>query len=130
VREELETAFAVVYARTFTQSNARLSLLKAGLPDDPADRALHYEIIDLRNGVYAHNDGTKRKVIGVGREKGNWNWTAHTYGRLEPDWLAEVIPMLERQGDRFTREADALERQHGDRLTRKLDALMQQRRQT
>ena len=34
VREELATAFAVAYARTFTRSNAGLALGKAGLPDD------------------------------------------------------------------------------------------------
>jgi hypothetical protein len=115
VREDLETAFAVTYARTFTSSHGDLSLGHDGLPDDPADRLLHGEIMRLRHRTYAHNDGSddlRSLVPGTGVE----GFTIHgalMVANLNHEWLDEVIPMLERQRDRFRREAEALERRLG-----------------
>jgi hypothetical protein len=129
VRAVLETGLAVSYARPFTTSHADppLNLLHfpsdwqderghGWVPEDPLDLGLHQQLTRLRRKVYAHTDDTEwRKVVNAGSiiegaehlHAVRWSWMPY-------DWLAKVAPMLERQRDRFKREARARELRLGE----------------
>jgi hypothetical protein len=123
VRAVLETGLAVSYARPFTRSDAKprlnlLHLLPDGrqdgsdwLPEDPLDLGIHGQLMRLRNEVYAHTDDTEwRKVVNAGSIiEGAEHLHAVRWSLMPDDWLAKVAPMVERQRDRFKREARARE---------------------
>jgi hypothetical protein len=114
LRRVLETGMGVSYGRPFSHNEGVRRLDRDHwAPAEAALRALHYELIDLRNRVWAHTDADShhRLVRFIeehevpGRDEGFWavQWPAPT-----TEELPLVLSLLERQISRANTEARAV----------------------
>jgi hypothetical protein len=124
MRRVLETGMGVSYGRPFSHNEGVRRLDKNDwAPEDTALRALHYELIDLRNRVWAHTDADSHQRLArfieahqvPGRDERFWavQWPAPT-----TDELPLVVALLEGQ---ITR-ANAAAGDVGERLRAALAA--------
>jgi hypothetical protein len=98
---------AVIYARTFTISYASLGLGPEWVPEDPQTSPSTNTSRVCATQVYPHTDDTYWRMVadvrsligGAGQVHGVWS------ASMPDDWVADVAVMVERQRDRFKREA-------------------------
>jgi hypothetical protein len=107
VRRALETGAVVAYARPWGKSNTIGALEGHWIPRDPKQRALHDELIDDRNKVFAHTDEevNARWVAGAHWEAGALRKPTTFLPAWRPltlDRLPEIGDLAETQTERFS----------------------------
>jgi hypothetical protein len=101
LRQALETAIAVAYARSFLASNEAGHLPKKWAAQPPHEK-LHDDLLDLRNQRYAHNDpGGLREVVDAGALIGEPGTFAMQWVPMNVQAMPSVIAMAAKQQDRF-----------------------------
>jgi hypothetical protein len=110
----LETACAVIYARPFTSNNVG-RLGEEWAPTDPQERALHDELCQKRDQVYAHSDETPmRDVVDIGASIGKDHPVyAEQWHPVNREVLPDFIRMAWGQEKRFYDAAVEVEGQLG-----------------
>jgi hypothetical protein len=111
----LETACVVIYARPFTPPNKVGPLGEEWAPTHPWELALHDELCDKRDQVYAHSDETPmRDVVDIGETIGKEHPVyAEQWQPVNRGMLPTFIRMVWTQEKRFYDAAVEVERQLG-----------------
>lgn len=106
----LETAIVVCYARPFAGGNNAGILGEDWYPIDPAHRAMHDKLRDLRDQVFAHNDITdKRGIVDAGAMLGLPGSFAEEWMPLNREALPTLIQMCAAQRAQFSERVDELQ---------------------
>jgi hypothetical protein len=107
----LETGMVVTYARPFLESN-NAGVGRRDRPHDADDRALHDELVDLRDRYYAHADHgperTLRNATAMLGQSGRPRFVEQ-WEQLAPAKLRAIADLATRQAEGFEAEADGLD---------------------
>jgi hypothetical protein len=108
----LETAMAVCYARSFTQSTLEM-LPSDYVPTTPPDSDLHKWFRERRNKEYAHTDKKSSRTASVkvvGWEGDIVNVELHEQWDPFPrDLIAPAVDLFQRQCDRLRRDGTKIQ---------------------
>jgi hypothetical protein len=104
VRRALETGATIAYARPWGRTNTIGALGSHWRPQTDDQSALHEELINLRNRLYAHTDDdfNARWVADVSKMIGTSQpFLAPAWRPLKLDALPEIAALAESQKERF-----------------------------
>ena len=110
----LETAIVVCYARPFTYGEGVGQLGEEWAPEDDHERAVHDEVLVLRDQAYAHTDKKSGRDVVERFELHDDGLTGlqESWQALDREVLRSVvIPICDRQERRFQDAADELAEQ-------------------
>jgi hypothetical protein len=100
----LETAIVVCYARSFTQGEGVGRLEEEWAPEDAHERAVHDELLILRDQAYAHTDEKSGRDVVERFELYDDGLTGfqESWQALDREVLRTIVaPMCDRQERRF-----------------------------
>jgi len=106
----LWTGIVVSYARPFADGPFGGFDRKKYAPADPDTRALHDDLLRLRNEAFAHNDDSgMREIVEVGKEFGlPWVMHVESHRPIEDDQWMRVVALATDQARRFRAEGDEI----------------------
>jgi len=105
----LQTGVAVCYARAFTRSKGYPMLEKnKWAPSDADQRAVHFDLLRLRNVLFAHTDETDmRRVVDAGEILGlGWNMLVEEYRPIPVEQWERVARLAAAQVLRMKQAGD------------------------
>lgn len=107
----LETAIIVCYARSYSRSNTVGCLAKDEAPDDAHLRALHEELLALRDKAHAHTDKASGRSALAEYEAapGAPLGFGEVWSSINRDYLPGIVELCLAQHDRFIQKAAELQ---------------------